>query len=245
MTTPNPACTINSGSVPADVSAGSVCNGALAVSTGADFWSISVVGCDEQNSVATIAATLSINTTSKTFSFTAPSSLGSAVILQSVVGQAGGGLGRDSNNVAQPSFTTTFKVNVKTATGGRVLAVNERFEQDSTFGWINPVNTAIRNVGSGAASTSLALTTGTINVPAAQSGAAFFACTGSLSGNVTLVFPSTSVNSWTVDFTGVTFNGHTISIQANSNTWGTTVSSSGVFALVYNGTRIYGGALAA
>jgi hypothetical protein len=137
----SPACTVNSGSTPADVAASSTVNGALANTTGVEYWSLSVISTDDTNTVAAVAATLTVNQTAKTFSFTAPG-LGSAVILQSVVGVKG--LGLDANGVFQSSFVTTFKVNVLTSNGFRVFAANEGSEQDPTFGWTKIVNAVIR-----------------------------------------------------------------------------------------------------
>lgn len=183
MTTPSPICTVNSASPPQDVAANSTVTGGLASAAGADFWSLTVIGCDEQNTVAAIQATLVVNQASKTFSFTAPSALGSAVTLQSMVGQLGGGLGRDVNNRPQASFTTTFKVNVLSSAGTRVLAINEELEQDPIFGWLRVVNGVLRagggssGVSAGGAITPNTLTWGagatspTLQQTAAASGA--------------------------------------------------------------------------
>ena len=144
MTTPNPACNINGGATPADVSATATVNGALVSSAGANFWSVTCIATDDANTVAAVNATLSVNQGAKTFSFTSLTAP-SAYIFQSVVGISG--LGIDANGAPQPSFTTTFKVNVKTAGGRRVLAAGEQFEQDAVHGWINEINAAIRALG--------------------------------------------------------------------------------------------------
>lgn len=138
---PNPTCTVNSATAPADVTASSTVTIALASSAGANFWSIQATGTDETNTPAAINATLVVNLGAKTATFTAPA-LGSAVIFTSTVGVTG--LGLDINGVQQPSYTTTFKVNVKTSAGFRVLAAGEQLEQDALNGWIAEINAGLR-----------------------------------------------------------------------------------------------------
>ena len=149
MSTPSPVCLVNGSAAPQSVTASSTVTIALAVTTGANFWSIQAIGTDETNTVAAINATLVVNSVAKTATFTAPASLGSAVILQSIVGIKG--LGLDANGTAQAAYSTTFKVNVLTSGGNAVLALNETFEQNATYGWIVEPNAIIR-AGSGAAS---------------------------------------------------------------------------------------------
>ena len=144
MPTPSPICSINSGATPADVTASSTVNGALVSSAGAVFWSVSCIGTDDSNTTAAVNATLTINQGAKTFQFTALTAP-SAMIFQSVVGIAG--LGLDANGAPQSAFTTTFKVNVKTAGGRRVIATGETFEQDAVHGWLSEINAAIRALG--------------------------------------------------------------------------------------------------
>ena len=141
MTTPSPVCTINGGVTPADVSASGTVNGALASAAGANFWAVTCIATDDSTTAAAINATLSINQTNKTFSFTS-SAAGSAMIFSSTVGISG--IGLDANGQFQPAFSTTFKVNVKTAHGFRVIAAGEKFEQDAVNGWIVEMNAAIR-----------------------------------------------------------------------------------------------------
>jgi len=144
MTTPNPTCTIGGGATPADVAASSTINGALASSAGANFWAITCIGTDDNNTAAAINATLTVNQGAKTFSFTSPAAP-AAMIFQSIVGIAS--LGTDVNKTPNPAFTTTFKVNVKTAGGRRVVAIGETFEQDAVHGWLSELNAVIRAVG--------------------------------------------------------------------------------------------------
>lgn len=78
----------------------------------------------------------------------------------------------------------------------------------------------------GPASVSLSIAAGgTITLTAQQAAAKTIICTGSLAGNVTLVFPSNASQEWLVDVTGVTLNAHTITAQANGNNWGTQLSA--------------------
>lgn len=145
MPTPSPVCTISSGPTPADVSASSTINGALASTAGANFWGITCISADDSSSVATVNASLVVNQGPKTFSFTSGAA-GTAFIFQSTVGV--NGLGLDANSVPQASFTTTFKVNVKTTTHAlRVLVAGEKLEQDAVNGWIAEINAAIRLIG--------------------------------------------------------------------------------------------------
>lgn len=141
MSTPNPACLIGGLATPVDVAASSTINGSLASSAGANFWSVICIATDDSTTAAAINATLTVNQGPKTFSFTS-GALGTSYIFSSTVGVSG--LGLDANGVLQPSFSTTFKVNVKTAHGFRVIAAGEKFEQDTVNGWIAEMNAAIR-----------------------------------------------------------------------------------------------------
>jgi hypothetical protein len=148
----NPSCAVNSGSVPATVAAGATVTIALAFPAGANFWGIQAIGTDETSSAAAVNASLVVNQTNKTATFTAPATTGAAVIFQSTVGvssTSSQGAGRDVNGALQPSWTTTFKVNVATPAGLDVVAVNETIEQNAAFGWIAVINAAIRLLGSG------------------------------------------------------------------------------------------------
>jgi hypothetical protein len=160
---PNPACTIGGSATPQDVAASSSISGALASPAGAVFWGVTCIGTDETTTSAAINATLTVNNTLKTFSFTSQGN-GTAYIFQSTVGVgnlSSQGAGRDANNVIQPSYTTTFKVNVPTSTGLRVVAQNEQLEQGS-YGWIAEVNEAARtaSANSGASQTTNTLVNG-------------------------------------------------------------------------------------
>jgi hypothetical protein len=149
VTTPNPAVSVNSLTPPQDTTASATVNVALLSSAGAVYWFLTCVGADDLTSVATINASISINLSAKTATFTAPNGAGQCVIMQSTVGigtASQAGFGTDANNQVQPLFTTTFKVNVATAGGLHVIASNEKLEQDSVYGWINEINKALRAV---------------------------------------------------------------------------------------------------
>lgn len=148
---PSPTCTVNGSSPPQDVTGASTPTIALASTAGANYWFLSCIDTDDTNVAATINASLSINLTAKTATFTAPAGAGSAVLFMSTVGVASGsalGAGLDANFVVQPSYTTTFKVNVPTSGGQHVLCTQETFEQSATFGWIVEVNALIRSSSS-------------------------------------------------------------------------------------------------
>lgn len=146
---PSPTCTIGGGSTPASVAASSTINGALANAAGVNLWFLTCVGTDDVTGIAAILATLSVNQSAKTFSFTSGAAP-SAYIFQSTVGVGTGskqGAGCDANNVVQPLYTVTFKVYVPTAGGSIVMAQNEQLEQDSVYGWIKVYNALVRKVG--------------------------------------------------------------------------------------------------
>jgi hypothetical protein len=217
MTTPSPLLSINSGTAgaAADVAAGSTVNGALANAAGANFWSVAITNTDETNAVATVQATLTVNQLAKTFSFTAPSTLGSAVQITSIVGVAG--LGLDANGKVNPAFTTTTKVNVLTSASTRVAHTNETTEQDATFGWDSILNDAARQLG---ATAGIPLGhTGTTQLTLAQYKLFTIVLTDTgLTGNCQLIFPSTTTQrAYLIDTTGVTFAGHTITVYGVTN----------------------------
>jgi hypothetical protein len=152
MTTPDPTIWINGAPSPADVGAGATVSGSLNNPAGAEYWSVAVTAADDLTSVAAVQATLVVNQTNKTFSFTAPGTQGTCVQLTSIVGI--NGLGLDANGRVNPAFTGTYKVNVPAANGLRVLFGNESAEQNATVGWVAAVNAAIRNAGGSGGSSS-------------------------------------------------------------------------------------------
>ena len=143
---PSPACLVNGIAPPQAVAASSSNTIALESAAGVQYWSIAAITTDELNSPSAVNATLVVDPLTHTATFTAPSGLGSAVRFQSIVGVSG--LGLDVDGVSQPSYTTTFKVNVNTGAGLSVLAFDETTEQGDN-GWIAEVNALIR-LGTGA-----------------------------------------------------------------------------------------------
>jgi hypothetical protein len=157
MSVPSPICTIGGNPTPADVGASTTVNGALANPAGANLWFLAAIAADELTGSAGLAAaqaSLSINQSNKTFSFTSPSALGTGVIFMSTVGvslQSTLGLGRDANGVVQAAYTTTFKVSVLTGAGKRVIVVGELLEQSTYAGWIAEINAGLRAISGASA----------------------------------------------------------------------------------------------
>lgn len=150
---PSPTCTVNGSATPVDVTASSSPSIALANATGVNSWFLTCIGTDETTTPAAINATLVVNGVAHTATFTALGA-GTGYVFQSTVGvgpSSSQGFGRDANNVIQPSYTTTFKVNVKAANGLRVISQNETFEQNSAAGWIDEENKSIRANSAGGA----------------------------------------------------------------------------------------------
>lgn len=116
---------------------------ALASVSGADIWEITLVGTDE----LVAAPALTINTTTKTATFTAPAA-GSALRFQSTV---------EASNARDPAtgrapYRVTETFGVYTLIGGkRVKALGETFEGNATYGWIGDINAIIRAGGGGGA----------------------------------------------------------------------------------------------
>src|ERR1019366_2736669 len=112
----SPTCTISGGPTPADIAASATISGALATPSGALFWALKAISCDDvtgQAGLALINASLVVNQTNKTFSFTSPANVGTAVIFQTTVGVSplsALGAGRDANGNVVAAYTTTFKV---------------------------------------------------------------------------------------------------------------------------------------
>lgn len=146
---PSPTCSIGGGATPASIAASSTISGALVSGAGANFWFLAIVSCDDNSVLATLQGSLSVNAVAKTFSFMSAGTP-SALILQSTVGVGNlskQGAGYDQNNVLQPSYTTTFKCYVPTASGNIVMCANEGLEQDSVNGWTKLFNLLVRTKG--------------------------------------------------------------------------------------------------
>jgi len=138
---PSPICTVNSTVTTdgVDVTAASEVTIELADTAGVNTWSVQCVSTDELLTAAGVNAGLTINSLTKTASFTAPGA-GSALIFKSVVNN-----GRDVNGRIDPALTTTFGVFVRTATLLRAGAFNETLEGSANFGWVVKYNEMIRS----------------------------------------------------------------------------------------------------
>jgi hypothetical protein len=139
---PSPTCTVDATSTTNgfDADASTSTEIALAATTGVDVWSIECIGTDEDQVVATINASLTIDQNAKTATFTTPADA-CALIFRSTVNR-----GKDVNGTAQTSYATTFGIYVLTAGGHRLGAVNETLEGNATFGWVAKVNALIRDL---------------------------------------------------------------------------------------------------
>jgi hypothetical protein len=142
---PSPTCLVKDGSGAyqstlngVNVTPGNTVTIALDSSAGVSTWQISCIYSDETTTPATINAGLSVNSVTKTATFTAPA-VGKALIFQSRIN---GGIGIDG--VAVGSYTTTFGIFTLTSEGKRVVALNQTFEGNSTFGWTADLNDLIR-----------------------------------------------------------------------------------------------------
>jgi|SRR5882672_1101833 len=138
MAKPSPICLVNSLSTTngVDVTANVISTISLASRTGVDVWQLTCIGTDESTVAADITASLNINPTLKSCTFTVPAP-GKAMIFRSVVN------GNLLDGVFSKDLVTTF--GIYTLTGGRrVMAVNERNESHSVAGWVSTVNAFIR-----------------------------------------------------------------------------------------------------
>ncbi len=118
----------------------------LASSADVDSWGIECLTTDDLSDAAAINAALVIDAAAKTATFTAPVE-GRAYRFRSQVGSGSYGLGRDRNNVAQPTFTTTFGV-YTLVSSNRVHALDETLESGAA-GWAADINAIIRAGGGG------------------------------------------------------------------------------------------------
>lgn len=146
---PSPICEVKDGAGAfqstangATVTNGNVITVRLASTAGVDVWNLVPFGCDELTTIGTITPV--IDPITKTATFTLPAS-GNArtVLFRSVVNN--GKRPSSGNLVDDPTLTTTFGIYVPTGLGARVLATNEKYESNETFGWIASLNTIIRN----------------------------------------------------------------------------------------------------
>jgi hypothetical protein len=108
----------------------------LVSGAGVTSWQIRCIYADETTTPSSI--TLTVDSVAKTATFTAPAA-GKALIFESKVN---GGLGVDG--VEDESLTTTFGIFTLTASSKRVVALNQTFEGDATYGWTADLNAIIR-----------------------------------------------------------------------------------------------------
>jgi len=116
----------------------------LADIAGAKTWLIQCLSTDDHQVAATITASLSINSITKTATFTSPNVTdGAALVFESKVN---GGL--DANGRVDASLTTRFGIFVLTDAGSlRVGAFDETLEGNASFGWTAKFNAGIRAAG--------------------------------------------------------------------------------------------------
>lgn len=150
MATPSPSCEIKNGSAAyvtavggVDVDPGNTVIIKLSSQADVDSWLIECATTDDSSDAATVTASLVIDSTLKTATFTAPSA-GKAYRFRSKVN---GGI--DRNGIAKTSYATTFCVYTR-KNGRRVIATDETTETDSTFGWTKWQNDLIRSTPTGA-----------------------------------------------------------------------------------------------
>lgn len=91
----------------------------------------------------------------------------------------------------------------------------------------------------------LSPTTGTFTPSATQTLPGVLQFTGTLTGNLTIVLPANQGQAWVLDFSAVVFAGHTITVQANGNNWGTAITAENVYRVTYTGTKLWGSTLTA
>lgn len=111
-----------------DISSNSVHTIALADPSGANVWTLVCIATDDSNSSDVVNATVNINATNKTATFTSPIGL-SSLIFESVVN---GGV--DINGRTLDSLRSRFKVCVPQS-NLRLAVVGETLEHDTKFGW--------------------------------------------------------------------------------------------------------------
>jgi hypothetical protein len=168
MANPSPTCEVKDGSGAyqattsgVDVTVGNTITIRLSSQTDVDSWLIECATTDDTSDADTVTAALSIDSTNKTATFTAPAA-GKAYRFRSRVN---GGI--DRNGVVRASYETTFCV-YTLVSGRRVLAVDETTEGDATFGWSKWYNDMIRSLPAGAG---LSWSSGSGGSPAGVTGA--------------------------------------------------------------------------
>ncbi len=224
----SPSCLVNGTATTngVNVTAGATVTIALADLGGAGPWGISCVGTDEGQVAATITASLSINQSAKTATFTAPTVPCTLRFLSTVQG---------GNNPAtgQPdaSLSTTFGVFVLLANGRRLVATNQTYESNASFGWVKDLNDAIRGAQSGVAGYNIA--TYGVSIAIDQSLGDIFVITVTDAVAFTIANPSPSVRGQHLLFDIVNSSGGAM----GAITWGASYKLAGAFTNPANGKR--------
>lgn len=142
-----------------------------------------------------------------------------------------------------------------TNTGGNVI-INAGSATNGTTnvnGVVNIQNagTTLLSVGStgmaysGSSAISLAGGAVTVTLSSTQYRFPYLIFNGTVTGAVTIVFPTTAIagTTWIVDLTAATGISvtNTVTLKINGNNWGTTVTANtNLYSVTYNGTRLYG-----
>ena len=127
----------------ADIAAGNTVSFRLASTAGVRSWSFLCTSSDETSDVDVDFNDDLVIANYETNTFTSSATAGKTYIFTSTVN---GGV--DPNGTVQTSYTTTFIVYILADNGRRVLAFDETVE-GGEFGWVEPVNVAIRDIGGG------------------------------------------------------------------------------------------------
>lgn len=242
MASPSPLCTVaDAAGAPVaqangvNVTAGHVITVALASSAGCNVWELTCVGTDDQHSIATINAGLTVNQATKTATFTAPSEA-CAIRFQSRVNR-----GLDANFSPSALLTTTFGVYVPLAAGARLGALGETTEGSTAFGWTSNVNNALRTVASAGLNPRGTYSSGTtyaLNDFIVSSGVAYRALgatTGNAPPNVTYWEPYSSAGG----LPGVTLSGTGTAGQVTTLTSPTTAIWATATGIPQNAVTVY------
>jgi hypothetical protein len=162
----------------------------------------------------------------------------------------GPGISPSSTNSTLIATTTSTYLNGNSTLSFSIAGSNKLVVNSTYIGTLLPVGGYAGNVAFSWASTSQALTSGTSNVLAnTVYNSPRIKFTGTLTGTgTTITLPATEGAFWILDFDGVTFSSNTISLIANSNTWGTTISALTTVVLIYyigSEGKLYGTSLSA
>jgi hypothetical protein len=204
------------------------------------------------------ANTWASSVSSVTYTQSAPTSVasspGTTGVSWSMSGQAGGATSATAGTAGSASaFTITAGAGgAATGTGATVggnggnLVLSSGAGGTGTTAGANgyvqmqSASTTVLTVGEyglySAPSPSITITTGTVTLTAAQYRYSYLVFTGTLTANVTVVFPVAIGAHWILDFTAVVLSGHTISVEANSVTSTTHPNITTLYDCYYGGT---------